>query len=501
MRLKELTEGVDYLPLAGELEQEIGSIHYDSRQVRRGSLFVAIRGLARDGHDYIPQAIEAGAVAVVAESGRIPFPLPSQLTLLQVPDSRLALAQISANFYHHPSRRLRLIGVTGTNGKTTTTYLIESIFSQAGHRVGVIGTISYRFAGQEVVAERTTPESLDLQRILWEMAEQGIDPVVMEVSSHSLELGRVAGCEFDLAIFTNLTHDHLDFHGDLNRYLRAKLRLFSSLGRTQEKVTRKRALINMDDPLAQQVLQSTSVEAWGYGLVEDGQIRASHLEWSRTGMWMQIETPQGPLKVQSHLMGEHNVYNILAAVGAGLWGGIPPSEIEEGIGKLHRVPGRWERVEAGQGFIVVVDYAHTADALERVLKAARSMCEGRVIAVFGCGGDRDRTKRPLMGEVAAKYSDYFIITSDNPRSEDPWSIISEIEQGVERAYPGKGKYDKIMDRREAISKAIEIAQEKDLVIVAGKGHESCQILRDRSIPFDDREVATACILSRRRGEA
>ncbi|MDH7499602.1 MAG: UDP-N-acetylmuramoyl-L-alanyl-D-glutamate--2,6-diaminopimelate ligase [candidate division NC10 bacterium] len=500
MRLKELIEGVDTLHRMGDLEQEIGSIHYDSRQVKRGSLFVAIRGFARDGHAYIRQAVEKGAIAIVVQSEHTLPPLSSPLTLLQVPDSRLALAQISANFYHHPSRRLRLIGVTGTNGKTTITYLIESIFSEAGNRVGVIGTINYRFGGREVLAERTTPESLDLQRTLWEMAEQGIDPVVMEVSSHSLELKRVEGCEFDLAIFTNLTRDHLDFHGDLDRYGKSKLRLFSGLGRNHHKATRKRALVNLDDPFAQQVLQSTSVEAWSYGLGEDCQIRASRVEYFRTGMQMQIDTPQGTIQVRSPLMGEHNVYNILAAVGAGLWADLAVSQIVKGIGKLERVPGRWERVEAGQRFTVVVDYAHTADALERILKAARGLCKGRVITVFGCGGDRDRGKRPLMGEVAAKYSDYFLITSDNPRSEDPSAILSEIEQGVQRAYPGKGKYDKMIDRREAIARAIEMAEEEDLVILAGKGHEAYQILKDRRIPFDDREVARACLLKRRERE-
>jgi UDP-N-acetylmuramoyl-L-alanyl-D-glutamate--2,6-diaminopimelate ligase len=500
MRLRELIEGVEYVRLAGDVEREIASLHYDSRQVRPGSLFVAIRGFCRDGHDFVHSALTGGASALVVESDPKLSPLPPGVTLLKVSDSRLALAQMAANFYHHPSRRLRLIGVTGTNGKTTTTFLIESLFSRAGRRVGVIGTINYRFGGREQVAERTTPESLDLQRVLGEMVAAGIDIAVMEVSSHSLELKRVAGCEFDLAIFTNLTLDHLDFHQDLDHYLQAKLRLFSQLGKGSEKGTRKMALINLDDAFAEQFLQVTPTEAWGYGLGEKGQIRGSGLDLSSKGIRMHIESPRGPIIIRSSLIGEHNVYNILAAAGAGVWGGLSPSEIAEGIAMVRRVPGRWERIEEGQRFTVVVDYAHTGDALERTLKAAKDLCEGRLITVFGCGGDRDRAKRPIMGEVAARYSEYFIITSDNPRSEDPATIISEIEEGVKKAYPGKDNYDKIIDRQEAVAKAIQMAQDEDLVVISGKGHEAYQILKEGRVPFDDREVAGACIRKKLRAE-
>jgi UDP-N-acetylmuramoyl-L-alanyl-D-glutamate--2,6-diaminopimelate ligase len=496
MRLRDLIEGVDSLRLTGDLEKEVDSLHYDSRQVKPGSLFVAIRGFRQDGHDFIPQALQAGASVLVVQSESAFSPPPSGITLIQVESSRLALAQIAANFYHHPSRKLRLIGVTGTNGKTTITFLIESLLSRAGHQVGVIGTINYRFAGQKIKSERTTPESLDLQRVLREMENAGVGTVVMEVSSHSLELGRVEGCEFDLAIFTNLTQDHLDFHGDLNRYLNAKLRLFSDLGKQSKKATHKLALINMDDPFAQKVFQATPVEAWSYGLNQGARIRPYNLELSSRGMRFCIQTPQNSISIQSRLIGEHNVYNILAATGAGIWADLSPSEIEEGIGNVQNVPGRWERIEVGQRFTVVVDYAHTGDALERVLKAAKRLCEGRLITVFGCGGDRDRAKRPIMGEIAARYSDYFIITSDNPRSEDAEAIISEIEQGVKKACLGRGKYDRMVDRREAIAKAIEAAQENDLIVIAGKGHETYQILREGPIAFDDREVATTCIRKR-----
>jgi len=496
MRLRDLIEGVDSLPLTGDLETEIDSIHYDSRRIKPGSLFVAIRGFRQDGHDFIPQALQAGASALVVQSGAAFLPPPSGITLIQVRSSRLALAQIAANFYHHPSRKLRLIGVTGTNGKTTTTFLIESLLSRAGHRVGVIGTISTRFVGQEIASERTTPESLDLQRVLWEMENAGVDIVVMEVSSHSLELGRVESCEFDLAIFTNLTHDHLDFHGDLNRYLSAKLRLFSDLGKQSKKATHKLALINMDDPSARKVFQATQIEAWSYGLNQEAQIRPYNLELSLQGMRLCIQTPRNSIPIDSRLIGEHNVYNILAATGAGIWADVSPFEIAEGISNVRNVPGRWERIEAGQRFTVVVDYAHTGDALERVLRVAKRLCEGRLITVFGCGGDRDRAKRPIMGEIASRYSDYFIITSDNPRSEDPAAIISEIEQGVKKAYSDKGNYDKIIDREEAIGKAIEAAQGHDLIVIAGKGHETYQILREGAISFDDREVAVTCIRKR-----
>jgi UDP-N-acetylmuramoyl-L-alanyl-D-glutamate--2,6-diaminopimelate ligase len=496
MKLRDLIEGVDFLHLTGDLEKEIDSIHYDSRRIKPGSLFVAIRGFRQDGHDFIPQALEAGASASVVQAGFAFSPPPPGITLVQVESSRLALAQIAANFYHHPSRKLRLIGVTGTNGKTTTTFLIESLLARAGHRVGVIGTINYRFAGQEIASERTTPESLDLQRVLWEMENAGVDMVVLEVSSHSLELRRVESCEFDLAIFTNLTHDHLDFHGDLNRYLNAKLRLFSDLGKQSKKPTHKLALINMDDPFAQKVFQATQTEAWSYGLDQGAQIRPYNLELSSQGMRFCIQTPQSSIPIQSRLIGEHNVYNILAATGAGIWADLSPSEIAEGIRAVENVPGRWERIEVGQRFTVVVDYAHTGDALERVLKAAKRLCEGKLITVFGCGGDRDRAKRPIMGEIAARYSDYFIITSDNPRSEDPAAIISEVEQGVKKTYPGGGNYDRMIDRKEAIAKAIEVAQENDLIVIAGKGHETYQILREGAVPFDDREVATTCIRKR-----
>jgi UDP-N-acetylmuramoyl-L-alanyl-D-glutamate--2,6-diaminopimelate ligase len=364
----------------------------------------------------------------------------------------------------------------------------------------VIGTINYHFAGQVLPAERTTPESLDLQRTLGEMVAGGADYVVMEVSSHSLELARVAGCEFDLAIFTNLTPDHLDFHRDLDRYLGAKLRLFSELGRSRAKETRKLALINMDDPSAPEVAQATSVETWGYGRKNNSRLMATDLELSLAGTRLRARTPRGELSLQSRLIGEHNAYNILAAVGAGIWGEVPSSQIVEGIARVDRIPGRWERVDSGRGFTVVVDYAHTGDALERTLRAARGLCRGRVITVFGCGGDRDRTKRPVMGEVAAKYSDYFIITSDNPRSEDPLAIISEIEAGVKKAYPGRDNYVKMEDRKEAIAEAIGMAKDEDLIIIAGKGHESYQILREGIIPFDDREVARSLLSKKLRRE-
>lgn len=498
MRLGRLIEGLDYLDRRGDLEREIGSIHYDSRQVKPGSLFAAIRGLRQDGHDFIPRALAAGASTLVVECD-LPHTsaLPETgISMLKVHDSRLALAQIACAFYGHPSRKLRLIGVTGTNGKTTTTYLVESLLLQAGYRVGVIGTINYRFAGNRVEAERTTPESLDLQKVLGDMVSNGVEYVVMEVSSHSLELKRVAGCEFDLAIFTNLTHDHLDFHGDLEHYLNAKLLLFSDLGKDGKKTTPKLALINTDDPFARRVKDVTSTQTWGYGLGEGADIRASILDLSLEGIESSIESPRGSLRIHSRLIGEHNVYNILGAVGVGIWEEIPPPVIGEGIARVSRVPGRWEMIQGGQKFAVVVDYAHTADALERTLKAARRLCRGRVITVFGCGGDRDRAKRPIMGEVAARCSDYFIITSDNPRSEDPEKIVAEIEQGVRKTYPGRDDYDKITDRREAIEKAIYLARENDLVMIAGKGHETYQILGEGVIPFDDREVVKICIEKR-----
>jgi len=493
MRLKELVEGLDFVCLAGDMERDIPSLHYDSREVNSGSMFVAIRGLQRDGHDFLRAALEAGACTLVVERLPPALAIPEGVTVLMVPDSRWALARMAANFYRHPSRRMRVVGVTGTNGKTTTTYLIEAILAQAGHRAGVIGTVSYRFAGRVLPAERTTPESLDLQRILSQMAAAGVEYLVMEVSSHSLELNRVAECEFDLAIFTNLTPDHLDFHQDLEHYRKAKLRLFAKLGEGKGKGVRKMALINRDDPSAPEMERACTAETWGFGFGDGCEIRACHLETGLGGTRLVVQTPRGRISLRSPLIGEHNGYNILAAVGAGLWADVPFVAIAEAIGRVGLVPGRWERIPSGLGFEVVVDYAHTPDALERVLKIGKRLCPGKLITVFGCGGDRDRSKRPLMGEVAARWSDYLVLTSDNPRNEDPLDIIAEIEEGVRRAFPGSSNYVKIEDRRKAIQEAIGAAREGDLVIIAGKGHETYQILKDKTIPFDDREVARSIL--------
>lgn len=488
MKLGALIEGFSYELLAGSLDVEVAAIHYDSRRVGPGSLFVAIPGRKFDGHAFIPDALERGAAALVVERGPAkgtPWPVP----VVRMEDGRRALAHISSKFYQHPSRKIQVIGVTGTNGKTTTTYLLESILRCAGHRVGVVGTINYRLGSEVFPAERTTPEASDLQALLDLMVQKGARCAVIEVSSHSLSLRRVEGCEFDLAIFTNLSQDHLDFHGSLEDYFQAKARLFAGLGVDAFKTGPKYAVLNADDPWTKRVAKLTRAQMITYGLKDGADLTGVDLCLSLDGIRFTLRAQERSIPIVSPLVGKYNVYNIMAAAGAAIALGLSDQAIREGVCRMEQVPGRFEKVEAGQDFTVVVDYAHTSDALERVLRAARALSQGRLITVFGCGGDRDRTKRPLMGEVAARFSDYSILTSDNPRSEDPGQIIAEIEEGVKRVCPDGNRYVKIIERAKAIQEAMKMARSRDLVVIAGKGHEIYQIIGERAIPFDDRAVA------------
>lgn len=489
MRLSEILAGLPGAKVKGPTTLEIAGVEHDSRRVAPGFLFVCIRGFTRDGHAFIADAASRGAVAVLVEQDPQAVAVPAGLTLIRVQDSRASLAAVAARFFKYPSRSLRLVGVTGTNGKTTTAYLVERILTAAGRPCGLLGTIEYRLGGTIFPGERTTPESSDLQRFLARMRELGAWAAAMEVSSHALVLHRVDECEFDVGVFTNLTQDHLDFHGTMERYAQAKAILFRRLGAGRTKPGEAAAVLNADDPWTPFMAQDTTARVIRFGIESPAEVRVSARSLTLAGIRATAETPWGPLEIVSPLVGQHNLSNILGAAAACLHLGVDPAGVSAGIAQLSAVPGRFEKVEAGQPFGVAVDYAHTPDALERVLRFARQFATGRVIALFGCGGDRDRSKRPLMGEAAARLADFVIVTSDNPRSEDPLAIIAEIELGVKKVCAGAEGHATIPDRREAIGAALAHAHEGDLVVIAGKGHEAYQILGNRTIPFDDRVVA------------
>jgi UDP-N-acetylmuramoyl-L-alanyl-D-glutamate--2,6-diaminopimelate ligase len=486
------------LPIAdrqGTLDVQVTGLTDDSRAVKPGSVFVAVKGGRTDGHAFLRQAVAAGAAALVVQD-RVQEAALS-VPLVRVNDSRQALGLLASRFHGEPSARLRMIGVTGTNGKTTITYLCKSVLEAAGRKVGVIGTVAYQIGAERLPASHTTPGAVELQELLARMVAAGLDSAVMEVSSHALALDRIAGCEFDVAIFTNLTQDHLDFHADLEDYFQAKLRLFTSLTPAGKKPGSKRAVVNVDDERGRRVCEATRVPVWTYAIKQPSDIRAEDVRLSLAGTSFTAVTPNGRFPVESRLVGEHNVYNMLAAIGMGLHENLPPDTIRAGLRAVDNVPGRFERVEAGQSFTVVVDYAHTEDALVRLLTAADRLKTGRIITVFGCGGDRDRGKRPKMGRAAARYSDVVFVTSDNPRSEDPMAIIREIEAGIREA-GAKGRYEVIADRRKAIEAAIREAKPGDMVLIAGKGHEDYQIVGSERFHFDDREVAREAIQKIRR---
>lgn len=479
--------------------RDILDVTDDSRNIKPESLFVAVPGFHADGHRFIPQAIRAGAAAIIAEEGKATG-ADSGIPIIRVADSRAALAAVADAFYDHPSRKLKLIGITGTNGKTTTSYLVKSIIESADQRTGLIGTIDYRIGDRVYPAPNTTPESLDLQKLLAEMIRQGAGYCVMEVSSHALALGRVAYCTFAAAAFTNLTQDHLDFHRDMESYFESKLRLFTGL--SSDNV----AIINSDDPAGARIMKGTTAHVITFGLSDKAAVHpVGRITHDIHGLSFSVTTPDGPVEIESPLMGRHNIYNILTAVGVGTALGFSAVSIARGIRDMKAVPGRMEKVDEGQSFGVIVDYAHTEDALIRLLEAVREIASGKVITVFGCGGDRDRTKRPKMGTAALGGSDIVVVTSDNPRSEDPLEIIREIESGMADSgarvsesglsLPTNGKkpYLVIPDRAEAIETAISIAGPGDIVVLAGKGHEDYQIIGNTKSSFDDRKVARSAI--------
>lgn len=489
MMLEGLQGQVEILESRGIPDVPVTAITDDSRVVKPGSVFVAVKGEHVDGHQFIPSAMTSGMAALVAQQSvdiaAIPF--------VRVADSRKALGLLGSRFYGEPSARIRMIGVTGTNGKTTTTYVCKALLEAVGGSVGLIGTVAYQIGRETIPASHTTPGALELQQLLARMIVGGCTTAVMEVSSHALAQDRTSGCEYDVAVFSNLTQDHLDFHKSMDEYFQAKVRLFTGL--TGTKKPKKRAIINGDDPYGLRIKALCPAPVWTYALRAKADLRAEHVRLSLGGTTFTAATPAGSFPVESHLVGEHNVYNLLAAIGVALHEGATPDQVRLAVTQVTNVPGRFERVMAGQAFTVVVDYAHTEDALMRLLTAAQTLKAGRIITVFGCGGDRDRGKRPKMGRVAVQHSDIVILTSDNPRTEDPLSILQEVEVGVTDALRQRPqvRYQKVADRREAIGVAVREAQPGDMVLIAGKGHEDYQIIGTKKFHFDDREVARKAI--------
>jgi len=477
---------------AAQAEAAVGAvtgIAYDSRAVAPGEVFVGLKGLHADGASFARQAIDRGAVAVVSDQ---PAPPGVRVPWALVDNARLALAVLAAEFFHHPSREMKVIGITGTNGKTTTAYVLASIFDAAGIPCGVLGTVSYRIGAEVREATRTTPEAPDVQRLLREMVDRGCGACTMEVSSHALSLSRVDGMTFAAGVFTNLTRDHLDFHADMDAYFRAKRRLFEMLPADAP------SLINLDDPRGASLVGAGGTPTT-YAISRPADLTTGPLSFSLDGLSFDIRSPRGTMRIESKLVGRPNVYNILAAAATATALGLPLDAIERGVRALDGVPGRFQVVSgANDEVTVVVDYAHTDDALRNLLETARPLARGRLITVFGCGGDRDRTKRPLMGAVAGRLSDLIIVTSDNPRSEDPARIIEEIQRGITQdTRRDAGQLLAIVDRAAAIAKAVEVARPGDLVLVAGKGHEKYQVIGDRTLPFDDVAVAREALGRRR----
>ena len=475
----------------------VSGITYDSRQARTGSVFVALKGEKADGTAFAREAIAKGAVAALAEA---PAPPDVRVVWLQVPDARLALAALSAVFYGDPSERLVLVGITGTNGKTTTSYLLASVFEAAGVVCGRIGTVGYRIGRKESPAERTTPEAPELQAMLRDMVAHGCGACVMEVSSHALALRRVDYLRFAAGVFTNLTRDHLDFHRNMEEYFGAKRRLFELLPDNAV------AVVNLDDRRGAELVRTVKRPVT-YAIEAAADVTPGAITSTLDGLQFDVKTPRGTLHIRSRLVGRANTYNILATVAAAMALDLPFGAIERGITDLTNVPGRFQIVSEQRDAVrVVVDYAHTDDALKNLLETARPLATHRIITVFGCGGDRDRTKRPLMGAVAARLSDVVVVTSDNPRSEDPGQIIEEIKRGIvspDRPGPRAKPRQKevrciaVVDRKEAIERAIRDAAPGDLILIAGKGHEKYQVIGDRVLPFDDVEVAKGALERRR----
>jgi UDP-N-acetylmuramoyl-L-alanyl-D-glutamate--2,6-diaminopimelate ligase len=496
LRLESLLAELDPIRVTGPVSSAIRGVAYHSQAVASAYVFVALPGHIHDGHDFVLEACRRGASAVVVE--RWLPDLPADVTQIQVHDARVALAVLAGVVYEQPAKQLILIGVTGTNGKTTTSHILEQMLRAVGHNVGVLGTIAYRYGNRTLPAPTTTPESLDLQEILRDMVNDHVTHAIMEVTSHALIQQRVHGCPFRTAVFTNLTRDHLDYHGDMTTYRTAKIRLFEEhlLDRNQGGW----AVVNVDDPAAPEILRHCRAEALTFGEAEQADFQLVHQRTEANGTHLTIDYPGGRKDLSSALLGRHNVSNILAACAAAWTLEVGPPYWQAGLDRLPRVRGRFEPVENAHGARVIVDYAHTPDALHRALASARRLAAGKLICVFGCGGNRDQGKRPLMARAAAEFSDLIVVTSDNPRGEPPSIIIHQIVSGfagmkIRQLDPGSTVDEKslpayvvLQDRQTAIRWAVKGARPEDLVLIAGKGHETYQIIGTQRVPFDDREV-------------
>jgi UDP-N-acetylmuramoyl-L-alanyl-D-glutamate--2,6-diaminopimelate ligase len=501
MQLSKLIEGLEDKEVTGNSAIDIKGIAHSSKDVGHDYLFVAMRGSQKDGHNYLSEAIASGAKAVLVEEAQN---LEEGATIVKVSDTRLALAKVSDCFYQRPSSQLTVIGITGTNGKTTTSYLLESIFQAAAYHSGVIGTIDYHFGTHHQVSLNTTPGVLDLQRIMREMVDAHTSHLILEVSSHALEQHRVEGLNFDVAVFTNLTAEHLDYHGSMENYAKAKELLFTYYINQSSK-DKTYAVINHDDPLGKFLCSATNTQLLRYGVREGIEIKVKDTTLNYEGISALITTPEGECEVRSSLLGDFNLSNILAAVGVAIALEIPLDAIKRGIANLKYIPGRLERVPNKEKLTILVDYAHTSDALHHVATMLRNVCTQKLITVFGCGGDRDKTKRGPMGNIATSKSDLTIITSDNPRTEDPIAIIEHIEAGIDQSIAGKlhpqelsncdqlKGYVIIADRRDAIRTAVNLVEPGDILLIAGKGHEDYQITGKQKHHFSDREEVTAAL--------
>ncbi|MFH0790523.1 MAG: UDP-N-acetylmuramoyl-L-alanyl-D-glutamate--2,6-diaminopimelate ligase [Candidatus Omnitrophota bacterium] len=490
MRLEQLLKSLDVEQVYPQGEDfYVKGISCDSQTVLDDFIFVAVKGANHDGHNFIDEAITRGARAIIVHSsclaGRQAQSIDDsckKVIFIKVKDTRKAIAKLAVEFYGNPSQKMKVVGITGTNGKTTIAYLIEALLKQAGRACAVIGTVNHRFDGKIILSKNTTPGPQELQAMLKEIAGQGIGYAVMEVSSHALDQDRTLGINFHTAVFTNLTQDHLDYHQNMENYFRAKSKLFEGI------LSDSFAVINNDDEYGRMMQKLTKAKVVTYGIKNNSRVLAKNLEFgfSRTEFILEINGQK--TRIKTPLIGRHNIYNILAAVSWALNEGMELSVITPAIEKFDSVPGRLERIDTKRDFFVFVDYAHTEDALKNAINAVREISKERIIVVFGCGGERDRTKRPKMGRIVSELADYAVITNDNPRSEDPHSIINDIERGIT-----KKNYSVIPDRREAIEKSLELARSGDVVLVAGKGHENYQVLKSQIIRFDDREVVRECL--------
>lgn len=488
--IQQLAQIVEGATIIGDKETIITGIEHDSRKAETGTLFVCIKGVHVDGHKFISQAVNAGAKAILTT--RETVEVPAGVAILRVPDLNKALDTIVPYFHDYPARSMRIIGITGTNGKTTTSYITRAILRAAGYRVGLIGTIQIMIEDEVYPIHNTTPDVVELQHTLAIMRDKGMDYVVMEVSSHALDQDRVAGIEFDTAVFTNLTQDHLDYHKTLENYMLAKAKLFDKVSEAGVK-NGKTAVVNIDDAAGKVMLEHAKCRHITYAIDKKADLRATAINVLASGANFTLNNEAfGKMPLKLHITGIFNVYNVMSAAGAALAENIESAVIAKVLQEFTSVPGRFELVKAGQDFSIIVDYAHTPDGVENVLKTARKIAKKKIIAVFGCGGDRDRTKRPIMGRLAAELADVVIATSDNPRSEDPEFILNEVETGVKEKI-GNKQHEKIVDRRQAIFRAVALAQTDDIVVILGKGHENYQILKDKTIHFDDKEVAREAV--------